>query len=179
LRDEWHIKKLDRTTCLRWATALAELDAELVGELGTAYSDECWGPAHFLASRASKWVLSCLALGACGRELAGFCVASQVASSVHIHRLAVRSCHRGQGLGRALVEAVCKQAQKLELDSVTLMVSGSNMGAIAFYERLGFKRAEGEALWKVAEHHGQMLPNARDQLIIGGNIYQVYIRPLI
>lgn len=179
MTDDWRIQKLDRITCLCWATALAGLDAELVGELGTAYSDERWGPAHFLANRASKWVLSRLALEACGRELAGFCVASQVASNVHVHRLAVRSCHRGQGLGRALVEAVCKQGQELRLDCVTLMVSGSNMDAIAFYERLGFKRAEGEVLRKVAERHGQMLRSAHDQPTIGGTIPQVYIRPLI
>lgn len=48
--------------------------------------------------------------------------------------------HRQRGVGRVLVEAVLAWAQSKGAPELHLMVTSNNNSAIAFYERLGFKR---------------------------------------
>lgn len=46
---------------------------------------------------------------------------------------------RREGVGRRLIEAVVEWARGREMRDVKLMVTSVNHGAIAFYERLGFR----------------------------------------
>jgi ribosomal protein S18 acetylase RimI-like enzyme len=46
---------------------------------------------------------------------------------------------RREGVGRRLIEAVVEWAQGRAMRDVKLMVTSVNHGAIAFYERLGFR----------------------------------------
>lgn len=58
---------------------------------------------------------------------------------VHVDVISVRPEYRQNGCGRALMEAVFDLARKEGMSRVALDTMAFNTGAIAFYERLGFK----------------------------------------
>jgi RimJ/RimL family protein N-acetyltransferase len=58
-----------------------------------------------------------------------------------LDRVAVVENARGAGVGWALVEAIAADAQDNGVELLSLEVRGNNHGAIALYERLGFRRA--------------------------------------
>jgi RimJ/RimL family protein N-acetyltransferase len=61
-------------------------------------------------------------------------------ASAHVGRVIVAPARRGQGLGTALVEAVCRLAfEELGVGRVTLNVYEWNVAAIASYEKVGFR----------------------------------------
>jgi ribosomal protein S18 acetylase RimI-like enzyme len=63
------------------------------------------------------------------------------ADALMIDALAVSSAARGQGIGTALIEAVCVLAQRRHCRSVCLDVVNTNPQARRLYERLGFQVA--------------------------------------
>lgn len=70
--------------------------------------------------------------------LLGFVLARSAADEAEILTLAVDISHRGQGLGRKLMEAAAATALASGATSLFLEVADDNMPAIALYERLGF-----------------------------------------
>lgn len=74
-----------------------------------------------------------------------------------LDRVAVARHARGGGIGRALVEAIAADAQRHGVELLSLEARGNNHGAVALYERLGFRRAG-------------LLPNA---VAVGGTRYDV------
>ena len=58
----------------------------------------------------------------------------------HLDLLGVAPPHRGEGLGRRLVEWLEKPALLAAISAVFLEVRESNPGAQAFYERLGYRK---------------------------------------
>lgn len=58
---------------------------------------------------------------------------------VHVDAISVKPEYRQSGCGRALMEAVFELARKEGMSRVALDTMAFNTGAIAFYERLGFK----------------------------------------
>jgi ribosomal protein S18 acetylase RimI-like enzyme len=65
-------------------------------------------------------------------------------SPAHLHINLLPACQR-QGWGRKLIGALVEQLRELGLDRVWLGMDPANMGASAFYKKLGFKRYEGMA----------------------------------
>jgi len=57
----------------------------------------------------------------------------------YVDELAVAEQHRGQGIGRALVQAAERWASDQDMSEIELNVWQVNKGAIAFYERLGYE----------------------------------------
>ena len=57
-----------------------------------------------------------------------------------IDELAVAKRYRGQGIGRALMDAAHKFIRSQGIDEVELDVWERNSGAIAFYEKLGYAK---------------------------------------
>jgi ribosomal protein S18 acetylase RimI-like enzyme len=53
--------------------------------------------------------------------------------------LCVDESVRGQGVGKALYEYVCKYAREEGCHNLTLHVWSDNAGAVAFYEKMGMK----------------------------------------
>jgi ribosomal protein S18 acetylase RimI-like enzyme len=60
------------------------------------------------------------------------------APSAHLEALAVRDDAEGQGIGRALMQAMEQEVQAHGADSMTLHVFSTNTRARAVYERLGY-----------------------------------------
>lgn len=74
------------------------------------------------------------------------------AATARIGRMAVLQAHRGQGLGRALLEALLRAAQARG-DSTVLL--HAQVAAQAFYARAGFT-AHGPVFWEAGIEHVEM-----------------------
>jgi ribosomal protein S18 acetylase RimI-like enzyme len=57
---------------------------------------------------------------------------------VLVDQIAVASANRRQGVGKALMDAICAHARDHGLDRVELDVRAHNRQALAFYESLGY-----------------------------------------
>ncbi|HPP80265.1 MAG TPA: ribosomal protein S18-alanine N-acetyltransferase [Deltaproteobacteria bacterium] len=73
-----------------------------------------------------------------GVELAGYCIALDLTSMVHILTLAVHPAWRGRGLGRRLVEEVLRRSASKGKVCAVLEVRTSNVPAKSLYSSLGF-----------------------------------------
>jgi ribosomal-protein-alanine N-acetyltransferase len=71
----------------------------------------------------------------------GFVLARLVADEAELLNLAVREECRRQGEGRALLVELRRRFAESGVSRVFLEVRESNLGAIAFYERMGFRRS--------------------------------------
>ena len=56
----------------------------------------------------------------------------------HVIGMMVRTEARGQGVGRALLEAAITEARRAGLETLTLTVTAGNANAVALYQRAGF-----------------------------------------
>ena len=74
-----------------------------------------------------------------GDELVATCRIVMVGTTAQFSRLAVRATARRRGIATALLEQMIDRAG--EEQSYTLEVRPSNLGAIALYERFGFRSA--------------------------------------
>lgn len=61
---------------------------------------------------------------------------------INIHDLVVHPEHRGIGLGRQLIEAVCEEGKNRDACQVTLEVRADNEHARSLYQRCGFQGVE-------------------------------------
>jgi ribosomal protein S18 acetylase RimI-like enzyme len=72
---------------------------------------------------------------------------------VNIHDVIVLASHRGQGVGRLMLEKVAVLARERDACKLTLEVLAGNRPAFALYERMGFKPYQLDA----AMGHAQFL----------------------
>jgi ribosomal-protein-alanine N-acetyltransferase len=70
----------------------------------------------------------------------GFVLARAAAGEAEILTLAVAPTARGQGLGRALLQAAIIRAQELGAEAMFLEVGADNPHALALYAGLGFAK---------------------------------------
>jgi [ribosomal protein S18]-alanine N-acetyltransferase len=73
-------------------------------------------------------------------EIAGFIAGRRVLDEGEILSLAVGAKFRRSGIGRLLVQAMLEALTSEGAIRIFLEVRESNVGAIAFYEKLGFQR---------------------------------------
>jgi ribosomal protein S18 acetylase RimI-like enzyme len=99
---------------------------------------EKWERRHFLLDLPGKWEYSVIAFDA-GKP-AGFVIASIKSEGLHVHRIVVASSYQGRGLGTQLLQRVAQSALQRDISLITLRVAAQNLGAIRFYNRLGFCR---------------------------------------
>ena len=74
-----------------------------------------------------------------GEALLGFGYFQFVMDEGYMGDLAVAAEYRRRGIGRALVQALCREAQARQLAFLTLEVRESNLPAIHLYESCGFE----------------------------------------
>jgi ribosomal protein S18 acetylase RimI-like enzyme len=99
------------------------------GEAGWVGWIEGWEGARnalFVAERGTEWI--------------GMAVGSRAGdeADAHLYGMWVDPAWRGRGIGARLVDQVLGWARSWGAGSVILAVTGTNAGAAAFYERLGF-----------------------------------------
>lgn len=100
-----------------------------------------WSLAMFVLE-VSKPSSICLGAAEPGRErtaLLGYIICSRYADAWHVMNVAVDPPSRRRGIGSALLRGVIERAGPDE--SFTLEVRPSNPGAIALYQRFGFRTA--------------------------------------
>ena len=101
-----------------------------------------------------------------GGKLLGWCDAlpgEASAGTAHVARLGmgVHKDHRGQGLGRALMEATIRKVRSSGLEKIELSVYSSNAAAIALYLKLGFAE-EGRKI------RGRFVDGVYDDVVLMG-----------
>jgi ribosomal-protein-alanine N-acetyltransferase len=74
-----------------------------------------------------------------GDEIVGYAGLWKMRDEAHVTTIGVRQREQGRGFGLALMLALIDRAFALEARWVTLEVRASNFGAMALYEKLGFK----------------------------------------
>ncbi|GAC1583897.1 MAG: ribosomal protein S18-alanine N-acetyltransferase [Candidatus Dormibacteria bacterium] len=74
-----------------------------------------------------------------GDEIVGYAGLWKMHDEAHVTTVGVRRRDQGRGFGLALMLALIDRAFALEARWVTLEVRASNYGAMALYEKLGFK----------------------------------------
>ena len=111
-------------------------DAVALARLAEAALPEAWSERGFAeeieAAVARVWV----ARGSGGLPI-GYLVAHVVQGEIQVLSLAVDACHRRLGIGRRLVEHALEQEPGAAI--VHLEVRSNDVGAQAFYDRLGFR----------------------------------------
>ena len=62
--------------------------------------------------------------------------------SMLLSKIYVRAAARGTGLGRALAKFAERRCSELGCNELWLTVNRNNLGSIAFYERMGFRKTQ-------------------------------------
>lgn len=110
------------------AAAAAELERLCFAKPWSEESlrEECENPnAVFLAAVADD-------------ELLGYCGMHTVLDECYMDNVAVSPEHRREGIGRALVLALCEEAGQRGAAFLTLEVRPTNEAAVRLYQSLGF-----------------------------------------
>jgi ribosomal protein S18 acetylase RimI-like enzyme len=71
-------------------------------------------------------------------QLIGCLLAGTDGRRGYLQHLVVRENHRGQGVGRALLQAATQALQAIGIDKTHLLVLADNEPALAFYRHLGW-----------------------------------------
>lgn len=97
-----------------------------------------WSEKAFLDSmeRQDTVFLTAVAAG----EIVGYLGCYCIAGTGEITNVAVKSTHRRQGIGAALLETVFEAARTASCEEIILEVRESNEAAIELYTRQGFER---------------------------------------
>lgn len=81
-----------------------------------------------------------------GEDVVGFANGECAPDALHLWQVAVHHDYQGQGIGRQLIEAVQQLAARRRLPAVTLTTFREVPWNEPYYQRLGFKTLEAEAL---------------------------------
>ena len=144
------------TNVLTMTKPLVRQHADALCSLHRSIPYVSWGPEDFLADSApgrhftGKWDLSCMVFDDVG-GLAGFMVAylrehsaGHPYRSLYLHRMAVHTRHRGQGIARRILTLYDERARHYDpfLEYLTLQtnIDPANQWIIDFYERMGFEK---------------------------------------
>jgi [ribosomal protein S18]-alanine N-acetyltransferase len=90
--------------------------------------------------RLPEWAGPLVLVSERAGEVTGFFIGREAANEAEMLNLAVMPEYRRQGDGAALVSAGLEEMRSRGVQSVFLEVRESNLGAIAFYESLGFSK---------------------------------------
>ncbi len=86
-------------------------------------------------------------------EVAGLLSWKKDGNDLYIINLGVYPDFQGQGIGRMLIKEAIEQGRKQGCKTVKIAASNDDIGALFFYQKLGF-RFSGIALGALLDHHG-------------------------
>jgi [ribosomal protein S18]-alanine N-acetyltransferase len=114
-------------------------DADAVREIFRA-SPQAGALTKDSYERSPEWSGPLALVSVCAGEVTGFLVGREVVDEAEVFAFAVTPKYRRQGHGGALVSAAIDGMRSRGVKNLFLEVRESNLGAIAFYERIGFSR---------------------------------------
>ena len=88
--------------------------------------------------KASQESRAVVAVAETKGEVVAYCNLRAWPAGGWIDQIVVDEKHRGRGIGRALLDYIVKKAKEKDFWKISLIVSASDTGAIAFYEKYGF-----------------------------------------
>lgn len=102
-------------------------------------------------------------------RILAFLVARRVGNEWELENIVVATGSRRRGIGRRLLEDLIKQARTKDVTSIFLEVRQSNLGARAFYNKLGFVEfgsrkgyyshpSEDAVLYRLSVSHNETAP---------------------
>ena len=111
----------------------SEGDIEEIAELEKEIFPDAWNEGSITEHVKKK----CVAV--CGENVLGYCIFMNAADEGEILRIAVNERERKCGIGKKLLDFSLKEMENRGAKTVFLEVRSSNQGAIALYEKSGFK----------------------------------------
>jgi ribosomal-protein-alanine N-acetyltransferase len=132
-----------RIPFLRRDHAILDLEAEDCSAIARLHEEDFsrpWSAEEFetLLTQKTVFGFTVREIGNPRLGLVGFVLARLAAGEGEILTVAVARTHRGQGLGRALMDAVLRKLHSERAEELLLEVDETNVPAIALYKRLGF-----------------------------------------
>lgn len=104
-----------------------------------AWPERPWDESTMVELMTAPGSLALLALRD-GQPL-GFALARVAADEAEVLSLGVLPAQRGRGVGRALIEALCRLADVLGAGTLHLEVAADNAAALALYRASGFEES--------------------------------------
>lgn len=98
-----------------------------------------------MADPSRKHIVKCLAEGSCyvlsdNSNIIGSCIIKALSSDVlEITNIAVIESKQGQGLGKFIIDKICRQAEQQGYKSIRVATGNSSIGQLAFYQKVGFR----------------------------------------
>lgn len=141
-----HVRLFDETTVPFGPFSMRRMvaaDLEPVMDVERRAFKRPWSADLFLRELTHEWSTILLAVERDpeGREvILGFVIFWVVHDEIHVLNVAVDPPHRRRGVARALLSELMDRGRKEGLSLATLEVRKSNVGALALYEGLGFRR---------------------------------------
>lgn len=115
---------------------LTETDIPNVVALETKVFSDAWTEQSIYETFCQSQAF--VAVAESDGEFAGYCIVYYVLDEGEIARIAVDEKARRQGVGRGLLDYVCKCCEEKQIARLLLDVRESNTGARAFYKQYGF-----------------------------------------
>ena len=110
-------------------------DLDAIMQIEPTIYSHSWTRGNFsdsLANGYSGWVLED------SEKMIGYSLLMMIMDEAHLLNLSVAKYRQKQGLGRYLLEHMCKTAKNHKALNMFLEVRPSNISAIALYENMGF-----------------------------------------
>src|SRR5258708_14529767 len=126
---------------LRQRTVIEEMtldDIPAVQEIEKEIFLRPWPGTAYRRELSQNQLASYIVRGEQG-EIVGYAGLWKMHDEAHITTVGVRRSDQGKGYGMVLMLALIQRAYELESRWLTLEVRASNYGAMALYEKLGFK----------------------------------------
>ncbi len=117
---------------------MSEQDIKAVAELDKKSLPESWSEKNYSISIENPNYNILVAKS--GDKIVGFVSTYHAADEGYICNIAVQSSQRKCGIGTALMHKILEYSKSKNLKSLSLEVRESNMGAIKFYDKLGFTK---------------------------------------
>jgi ribosomal-protein-alanine N-acetyltransferase len=114
-------------------------DAEELARLHSPLFSPAWSAESFRSLLDHPGSTAFLARAGDPLQTAGFILGRLVADEAEILTLGVCADWQQKGVGRRLVEALCRAAKKTEARRLFLEVAADNGPALRLYQRLGFQ----------------------------------------
>jgi [ribosomal protein S18]-alanine N-acetyltransferase len=114
--------------------SMRHLDA--IEEIEQASFPEPWRREFFRSEIAAEGRFNLIARR--DRTVVGFMFSMWIFDELHVNKIAVTASERRQGIAETLMDRCFEFARERDVRSIFLEVRQSNLGAQAFYRRLGF-----------------------------------------